>query len=242
LLVPYVTAGYDESWLRSALALASSRDVDAIEIGLPFSDPVMDGPVIQRASVMALNRGTRVDAVLDTIVAHDWPVPVIAMAYTNTASRIGYEQFAAHVAAAHIGGVILADLPVDESATWRAAATDAGVASVFLAAPTSTPARWAQVRELSTGFIYGVGSVGVTGERALLDSRLGQMLEVLRASEAAPVLIGVGVSSAEHATAAAAIADGVIVGSGVMRRLLDEDVDAALAFVRDIRVGLDLER
>jgi tryptophan synthase alpha chain len=239
LLVPYVTAGYIANWLDVALRLATNGAVDALEIGLPFSDPVMDGPVIQRASAQALDRGARVDQLVAEIASVDCPVPIAVMAYANTAARVGWSQFAAQMTDAGVGGVILPDLPVDEAGLWCNAAAGVGLAAILLAAPTGSVPRWNQIGQASTGFVYAVGSVGVTGERAALDPRLDAMLATLRQVGSTPVLVGVGISTGEHASQAAAIADGVIVGSGLMRRLMDNDVEAVDEFVAVIRQGLD---
>ncbi|MGH9102750.1 MAG: tryptophan synthase subunit alpha [Acidimicrobiales bacterium] len=239
LLVPYVTGGLGPDWLE-VLAAVADAGADALEVGIPFSDPVMDGPVIQEASVRSLARGTTPGALLDALAGRELPVPVAVMTYYNLVFRAGLERFAGRMARAGLAAAILPDLPLEEAGEWRAAAAAAGIETVLLAAPTTPPERLDAICAAAAGFVYGVGTMGVTGER---DELAGTALEVARRLKARtdlPVLIGVGVSDAAQARAICEVADGVVVGSALVRRLLGGAGPAGAAeFVAGLRAGLD---
>ncbi|MGA1331531.1 MAG: tryptophan synthase subunit alpha [Ilumatobacteraceae bacterium] len=237
LLVPYVT-GFAPSWVE-AIHAAVANGADAIEIGLPFSDPVMDGPVIQRASTIALQRGATVNAILDEVRELDVDVPLVVMCYYNTVFRAGHERFASLVRKAGVSGVIVPDLPLEESAPWCAAADTAGLATVMLAAPTAPDARLPLIAQRSRGFVYAVGLLGITGERETLASSATTIARRVKNATDLPVLVGVGVSDAAQAVEACSVADGVIQGAAIMRRLLDEGADSVGKFVADVRRALD---
>jgi len=239
LLVPYVTAGYRDDWPRLVEAYAEAG-ADAIEIGIPFSDPVMDGPTIQEASALALAAGITPPAALDAIAELDVGVPLLVMTYYNLAFRAGHTRFAASLAAAGVAGAILADLPLEEVGPWAVAADGAGVETVLLAAPTGSDERIARIAARSRGFVYGVGLVGITGERATLAASATVMARRLKATTDKPVIIGIGVSTPAQAAEVAQVADGVVVASAIIRRLLDGGtLDDAAAFVAALRAGLD---
>jgi len=237
LLVPYVT-GFAPNWVE-AIHAAVANGADAVEIGLPFSDPVMDGPVIQRASTIALQRGATVNAILDEVRELDVDVPLVVMCYYNTVFRAGHERFASLVRKAGVSGVIVPDLPLEESAPWCAAADAAGPATVMLAAPTAPDARLPLIAQRSRGFVYAVGLLGITGERETLASSATTIARRVKAATDLPVLVGVGVSDAAQAVEACSVADGVIQGAAIMRRLLDEGADSVGRFVADVRRALD---
>ncbi|MFV0525562.1 MAG: tryptophan synthase subunit alpha [Acidimicrobiales bacterium] len=239
LLVPYVTGGFPADWPRVIEAVAAAG-ADAVEIGIPFSDPVMDGPTIQEASVLALETGATPPTVIDRVAGLDVDVPLAVMTYYNIAFRMGHRRFAAALREAGIAAAILPDLPLEEAGPWTEAADAEGVETVLLAAPTAPDERLPRVAERSRGFVYGVGLLGTTGEREALADSAMTMARRLKAVTDKPVLIGIGVSTPAQAAELAEVADGVVVGSALVRRLLDGGgPDAAAAFVAELRAGLD---
>jgi len=239
LLVPYVTGGLGERWLDVVRSVAAAG-ADAIEVGIPFSDPVMDGPVIQEASTRALALGATPDTVLVDLANADAGVPLAVMTYYNLVHRSGHQRFARSLADAGVAGAILPDLPVDECGPWAAAADAAGVEMILLAAPTTPDDRAARIVARSRGFVYGVGLMGVTGERERLADSARQLAARLKALTDVPVLIGVGVSTPTQAVLACEVADGVVVGSALVRRLLEGGGPSEAArFVGELRQALD---
>ena len=219
LLVAYITGGY-EGW-EAAVESAAAAGADAIEIGIPFSDPVMDGPVIQQASQAALETGATPASVLAAVPDLDTGVPHAVMTYYNLAHHPGHERFAATLADSAIDAAILPDLPLVESGPWREAAANAGIETIMLAAPTTPDHRLPELCEASKGFVYAVGLLGVTGERASLAATATEIAKRCKEVTDKPVLTGVGIGSPEQAVEASSVADGVIIGSAVVRRLLD---------------------
>ena len=239
LLVPYVTGGFDDEWLDVVRAIAAAG-ADAVEIGLPVSDPVMDGPVIQAASHQALGRGATPAGIVSEAAGLDTGIPLVVMTYVNLVGHMGYRRFAAALADAGIAGAILPDLPLDELGPWAEAADAAGVETVLLAAPTTPDDRLRAICARSRGFVYGVSLMGVTGERASLAEQAAEMGRRAKAATDRPVLLGVGISTPAQAAEASQFADGVVVGSALVRRLLDGGgPDAAHAFVAELRAALD---
>jgi tryptophan synthase alpha chain len=239
LLVPYVTGGLP-GWERVVEAVAAAG-ADAIEVGIPFSDPVMDGPTIQLASERALDAGATPQSVVAGAGKLDTGgVPLVVMTYYNTVHRYGHERFASSLAAVGVAGAIVPDLPLEEVGDWAGAADAAGVATVLLAAPTGSDERLARVCERSRGWVYGIGLLGVTGEREELARSAQEIARRLKRITDKPVLVGIGVSNRAQAAEVAKVADGVVVGSALVRRLLDGGgPEAAGAFVADLRAGLD---
>lgn len=239
LLVPFITGGLSDDWVDSVRA-AAAAGADAIEIGIPFSDPVMDGPVIQTASVIALERGTTPLSVLADVAAADVDVPLLIMTSYNICFRAGHERYARLLQEHGISGTILPDLPLEECANWTEIGEAHGIETVLLAAPTSPEDRLRRIAAHSRGFVYGVGTLGVTGERATLAATAGEIAVRLKAVTDRPVLVGVGVSNAQQAVEVAAVADGVIVGASVVRRLLEgEGADGVAKYVAELRAGID---
>ena len=237
-LVPYITGGLKD-W-RPAVEAAAAAGADAVEIGIPFSDPVMDGPTIQEAGDRALAAGATPSGILAAAAGLDVPVPLVVMTYYNIAHHMGHERFARSVAAAGVSGVILADLPLEETGPWTVAADEAGVETVLLAAPTASAERLAAVCARSRGFVYAVGLLGVTGERAALASSAVVIAGRLKQITDLPVLVGVGVSTPAQAVEATSTADGVVVGSAIVRRLLEgEGPEGVGTFVAELRDALD---
>jgi tryptophan synthase alpha chain len=221
LLVPYVTGGIGADWVRVLQAMAEAG-ADAAEVGIPFSDPVMDGPTIQEASERALRRGaTPVSILQDLREAGAIGIPLIAMTYYNIVFRAGHRRFAQSLVDAGVAGAIVPDVCLEEMSDWERAARHADVETVLLAAPVTPDDRMAELCRRSRGFIYGVNLMGVTGERGSLAESAATLAKRLKAATDLPVIMGFGISTPEQAVAAAAEADGVIVASALMRRLLD---------------------
>jgi len=235
--VPYVTgglAGVDADLLRGIEAAGA----DAVEVGIPFSDPVMDGGVIQEASRLALEGGTRPTDVLETIQRADLAIPVVAMTYYNPVLRPGEDAFLEAASAADVQGVIVPDLPVDEAGDWIERCERRGVAPVFLAAPGSSTERLGSIAAAARGFVYCVATYGVTGERQRLAETAREVVGALRLLTDVPLLVGVGVGTPEQAAEACTFADGVIVGSAIVRRLLEGDRDGALELTAGFREAI----
>jgi tryptophan synthase alpha chain len=237
LLVPYITGGL-AGWQDAVRAIAAAG-ADAIEIGLPFSDPVMDGPVIQQASQMALERGATPVSILDEVRDLDAGIPLAVMTYYNTVHHAGHERFAHQLLSAGVAAALVPDLPLEESGPWCAAADEAGVETVMFAAPTAPDDRLPLIAARARGFLYSVGLLGVTGERDQLASTAASLARRLKAITDVPVLIGVGVSNAAQARQAVEAADGVVMGASVIRRMLDGGPDAAGDYIAEVRAAID---
>ena len=237
LLVPYVTGGYP-GW-EDAIRAAAAAGADGLEIGIPFSDPVMDGPVIQQASQAALDGGATPPAILDAAAKLDVGIPLAVMTYYNLVHHDGHRRFAGRLVAAGIDACILPDLPLEETGPWCEAADDAGVETVMLAAPTAPDDRLPRIAARSRGFVYAVGLLGVTGERAALAATATALAVRLKRITDRPVLVGVGVSNAEQAREACRVADGVVQGASVVRRLMESGPDAVGAYVAEVRAAID---
>ena len=237
LLVPYITGGLD-GWL-DAIRAAAVNGADAIEIGIPFSDPVMDGPIIQLASQKALDAGATPMSILNDLRQVDVSIPLAVMCYYNTIHNAGHERFANALAEAGVCAAIVPDLPLEESGPWCKAADAAGIETVMLAAPTAPDERLPRILERVRGFVYAVGLLGVTGERDELASTALLLARRLKQLTSIPILIGVGVSNAEQAAEAVSVADGVVQGASVMRRLLEGGPDAVGEYVAEVRAAID---
>jgi tryptophan synthase alpha chain len=239
LLVPYVMGGMTDDWVEVVQAVVAAG-ADAVEVGIPFSDPMMDGPVIQEASVLALGRGTTPQAVIDGVAAAQVGVPVAVMTYYNLVYRAGHRRMARSLAEAGIGGAIVPDLSLEEVGPWAAEADDAGVDTVLLVAPSTPDDRVAAISRRARGFVYAVARMGVTGERTDAASAASRVVDAVRRHTDTPVLVGVGVSTPEQAAETCRVADGVIVGSALVRRLVEGGgVEAAAGFVGELRAAVD---
>jgi tryptophan synthase alpha chain len=236
-LIPYVTAGDPDLEMTKRLVREMvRRGADIIEIGVPFSDPLADGPIIQRASQRALQGGTTLRKILQTVseLRHEVDVPLVLMTYYNPVLRYGEEAFVADALDAGVDGIIVPDLPPEEGQSLMELTTDTPLEMIFLAAPTSTSARLALISEASRGFIYYVSRLGTTGVRDQLADDLRIMLEKVRASTSKPIAVGVGVSTPEHVRLVAELADGVVVGSAILKLIEDlEDRADRLEHVGD---------
>ncbi len=217
-LIPFVTAG-DPSLdqLPAILQAVQEAGADLVEVGIPFSDPIADGPTIQAASQRSLDRGTNPPAVLAAIKEAKLEIPVIAMGYLNLMVRRGLNQFALDAKEAGISGVIVCDLTPDiESSPWNEAAKAAGIDTIYLAAPTSTEDRLKRVAETSTGFIYAVSRTGVTGAGSEAPPEVKDLVSRLRAYSQTPICVGFGISKPEHVQMVCSAADGAVVGSSLV--------------------------
>ncbi|HXN62919.1 MAG TPA: tryptophan synthase subunit alpha [Acidimicrobiales bacterium] len=239
LLIPYLMGGMTDDWGQT-LAAVVTAGADAVEVGIPFSDPMMDGPVIQEAGLRALNRGTVPDQVLDGIARAEVPVPVAVMSYYNLVFRAGHKRMARSLAAAGVSGAIVVDLPIEEIAPWAKEADTAGIDTVLLVAPSSPAERVERICARARGFVYAVARMGVTGERQDVSVDAAGVVERIRRYTDMPVCVGVGVSTPEQAAEVCQVADGVVVGSALVRRLLEgEGPEGAAAFVASLREAID---
>jgi tryptophan synthase alpha chain len=239
LLVPYITGGLGDDWMEVLHAIADAG-ADAVEIGIPFSDPMMDGVTIQEASRRALEQGATPAGIIAAVGSEDFEVPLAVMTYANPVAHMGFRRFAAALAGSRIAGAIVPDLPLDELDGWADAADAAGVETVLLAAPNTPDERLDAICRRSRGFVYGVALMGVTGARDHVATQAGSIAQRCKAVTDKPVLLGFGISTPEHAVEASALADGVIVASALIARLLDGGgPEAAHAFVSELRRALD---
>ena len=220
--IGYLTVGYPdlETSIRAGRALIDAG-VDIIELGLPYSDPGMDGPVIQYTGQLALEAGTRTRHVMRAVQELAGSVPILVMTYFNPVHRYGVEGFARDLASAGGAGLITPDLIPDEAAAWIAAATQHDLDRVFLVAPSSTDERLRLTADACRGFVYAASTMGVTGERLRVDDTAEVLVARTRAVGAERVCVGLGVSNAAHAREVGSYADGVIVGSALLRALGD---------------------
>lgn len=239
LLVPYITGGVRDDWLDIVRACVDAG-ADAIEIGFPFSDPVMDGPIIQAASVQALERGVTPTSLFEELANTSFEVPLAVMTYVNLVFRHGYDEFAASMKKAGISGAILPDLPKEAAAEWLVAAKAHDVEPVMLIAPNTPDDRLQSIVDVSRGFVYTIGMLGVTGERSELAASASKIGARVKAVAKIPVLIGIGISTPDQAAEASRAADGVIVGSALVRRIMDGESPQQIGeFMADLRAGLD---
>ncbi|UQA96040.1 tryptophan synthase subunit alpha [Streptomyces halobius] len=235
-LVGYLPAGFPtvDGGVEAMVSMLDGG-CDIVEVGLPHSDPVLDGPVIQTADDIALRGGVKIVDVIRTVreVHTATGAPVLCMTYWNPVDRYGVERFAADLAEAGGAGCILPDLPVEESEVWRKAAEQHGLATVFVVAPSSRDERLAKITAAGSGFVYAASLMGVTGTRESVGREAQDLVTRTRAITDLPVCVGLGVSNAEQAAEVARFADGVIVGSAFVKRLLaEDDAEAGIAGVR----------
>ena len=244
-LVGYLPAGFpSKSQSIAAIEAMVAGGVDLVEVGLPYSDPVMDGPTIQAAAEQALAAGWRTSDVFDVVRASSAVAPTVVMTYWNVVERYGVDRFAADLAEAGGSGLITPDLIPDEAGEWIAASGRHGLDRIFLVAPSSTPIRLAMTTEAASGFIYATAVMGVTGTRQETSSLAPELVARTREVTDLPIGVGLGVSNGAQAREVAAFADAVIVGSALVRCLLDAPDDAAgLQAIRtlaeDLRSGVE---
>ncbi len=243
LLMPFLVCGYPDDDTFVALAAgAAEAGADVLEVGIPFSDPIMDGPVIQAATTAVLRRGMPTRHALDLIgrASEAAGIPLVAMTYYNLPFRMGPDRFAAALAAGGGSGAILPDLSLEDAEPWRKACTAASIAPVFIAAQTSSDERLRMIGEAGDGFIYAASLLGVTGVRDAVSERARGLVDRIRAASDLPVALGIGVSTADQVRQVAAFADGVIVGSALVRTIADanDPVGAARTFLGELRAAV----
>jgi tryptophan synthase alpha chain len=245
-LVTYATAG-DPDLQRSAeiLLALQGAGADVLEVGVPFSDPLADGPVIQRAAERALRGGTTLRVVLDLVagVRAQVSAPIVIFSYANPLVRMGFEQFAHRAAGAGVDGVLVLDLPVEEAVGFRAILAAAGIDVIFLLSPTTTDARLKRAAELGSGFLYAISRLGVTGARGEVASGAEALVRRVRRQSTLPVALGFGISRPEHIAEVAAYAEAAVVGSALVSVIADHAESAHLAetvhaYVRWLKSGV----
>jgi len=245
-LMPYYTLGYPDRAASLDVITAIAPDSDLLELGVPFSDPLADGPTIQHSTQISLEQGTTLRDCLDMVRelrGRGVAVPILLFGYYNPFLAYGLEALARDAAAAGAQGFIVPDLPPEEAAEMEAAAAQAGLAYVHLLAPTSSPHRIITVTERARGFIYLVSVTGVTGARQRLQSNLDEFVGRVRERTDVPLAVGFGISTPEQAAAIGRLADGVIVGSALINAVDEAQVHkpaAAAAFVRALRTALEV--
>jgi tryptophan synthase alpha chain len=240
-LVCYVTAGHpDRSRSLDLLRGLAEAGADIIEVGVPFSDPLADGPVIQHSSQIALEQGMNFDGALELIAAAALAIPVVVFSYLNPVLAAGAD--ALHRAAdAGAHGILITDLPLGADPQREAWLGDGPLAFIRLVAPTTPPERMAAIARHGSGFVYLISRLGVTGEQTQLAAELPGTVAALRAATSLPICVGFGISRPDQARAVAALADGVVVGSAIVRAA-ERRVDDAIALVRSLRAGMDAAR
>jgi tryptophan synthase alpha chain len=239
LLVPYLVAGTPEPTSFASALEAVAGLADAVEVGIPYSDPLMDGPVIAAASERSIRAGVTPLRALELSGHARIDAPMLAMTYYNPIHRIGEDEFCRRAAGTGFAGLIVPDLPVEESTLLRETAAAHGLAWVPLVAPTSSEDRVAAIVATATGFVYAVSTLGVTGPRESLSERAAAVVRACRNATDLPVLVGIGISTPEQAAEAAAEADGVVIGSAVVSRVQEDGADAAATFLAQVRETLD---
>jgi tryptophan synthase alpha chain len=240
-LIGYLPAGFPDSRTATSAALAMAEaGADIIEVGLPYSDPLMDGPVIADAVYRALRNGTRVRDVLDLVQALAGKgTATVVMTYWNPVDQYGVDAFARDLANVGGAGLITPDLTPEEAGPWLAAADKYGLDRIFLVAPSSTTQRIAQISAVCRGFVYAASLMGITGTRDAVNAGAGELVARVREHTSLPVAVGLGVSNRRQAAEVAGFADGVIVGSAFVRRLAQApDADAAVTGVRALTADL----
>ena len=243
-LMPYMMGCFPDR--EGALELArayADAGADLVEVGVPFSDPLADGPIIHAAATKALSQGADLDAALEACGALGEGVPSVAMCYVNMVLALGPRRFAGRLAAAGAAGAIVPDLPLEEAGEIGAALEDEGLALVPLVAPTTPAERRRRICESARGFVYVVSVAGVTGERDALPSELAELVQAVQAEAEVPAAVGFGIGTAEQAAAVGELADGVIIGTRLVRAIDDAadpaaGVEAAAAFLREVRAAL----
>jgi tryptophan synthase alpha chain len=238
-LIPYVTAGYPSRAATVAtLRMLAADGADLVEIGIPFSDPLADGPTIQHASFEALRQGTTVRGVLDLVREADLAIPVIAFSYLNPILRFGTERFLAEARAAGVGGVLITDLPVGADPSIEAALGASGLDRIPLIAPTTTESRLAAAVAGGSGFVYLISRLGVTGAHTVIGAEVERLAARVRARTRLPLAVGFGIAGAAQATAVARFADGIVVGSALVERM-GQGAAAARDLILELRQALD---
>jgi tryptophan synthase alpha chain len=243
LLVAYLTAGFpDRARCAEALEGLAAAGVDAIELGVPFSDPLADGPVIAAASERAIAQGTTIEdafSLAAELAREPDAPPLVLFSYMNPVASLGPERVAESCAESGFAAVLIADLPFDEEPAVGSALAARGLPLVRLAAPTTPPERLARLARGAEGFVYLIARTGITGAGAGTDRRVAEQVAVIRANTDLPVVVGFGIGDAREAQSAARLADGVVVGSAFVDRLERDGPRGAVAWMRSLRDALD---
>ncbi len=234
-VIPYITAGYpDWDTTKALLQRLPEAGADIVELGIPFSDPMADGPVIQRASEEALKKGINLEIILKGLQELTTKPSLVAMGYYNPILRYGIERFVERAVSAGIGGLIVPDLPPEEGEELIEAANRHGVATIFLIAPTTPRERIPVIAEATTGFIYLVSLKGVTGSDVGSLKPILERVDEIRSLTSLPVCVGFGISTPEQAKIISRHAQGVIIGSAVIKRLEEKGIEGAVRFIEEI--------
>ncbi len=245
-LITYTTAGDPDLPRSGDILMALERGgADVLEVGVPFSDPLADGPVIQRATERALAAGTRLRDVLDLVehVRSRISVPIVVFSYANPLMRMGVDAFAKRAAAAGVDGVLALDLPIEEAGDFRTTLRSSGLDTIFLLSPTTTAARIQRAAELGSGFLYGISRLGVTGARENVAAGAEAMVNRIRAHTALPIALGFGISRPEHVAEVVSYADAAVVGSALVSVIAEhgkspELVEKVEEYVAELKGGI----
>ncbi|PHM11230.1 tryptophan synthase subunit alpha [Nostoc sp. 'Peltigera malacea cyanobiont' DB3992] len=245
-LIPFITAGDpDLETTAKALQVLDRNGADIIEVGIPYSDPLADGPVIQAAATRALQRGTKLEQVLEMLqgITPKLRSPIVLLIYYNSILHRGIEKFLQQIAAAGVAGLVIPDLPLEEAAGLLQAASEKGIDVILLVAPTSSAERIEAIARSSQGFIYLVSVTGVTGVRSQLENRVSDLLKQIRSVTDKPIAVGFGISEAEQARQVMEWgADGAIVGSAVVKRLAEgtpeQGLNAIAQFCQSLKAAI----
>jgi len=242
-LIPYITAGFpDAAATRAMLEGMERAGADIVELGVPWSDPVADGPVIQASTHAAIAGGTTLRSVLELLKRSRCGVPVIVFSYLNPILAMGASRFAAAARDAGAAGVLVTDLPAGTDAALEGELRSTGLPLVRLVAPTSTDERIREIARASEGFVYLLARTGVTGARTKVGADLGQRIAAVRAATSLPIAVGFGIGAADQAAEVGALADGVVVGSALVERMKGKGSEAALSWLAELRAALDKVR
>jgi tryptophan synthase alpha chain len=247
-LVPFITTGDpDPAWTVGIMHALVAAGADVLELGVPFSDPMADGPVIQMASERAIERGVSLATVLDTVRAFrrsDSATPVVLMGYLNPIERFGADEFARLAASAGVDGVLIVDCPPEEMGRFRAPLDEQGVHTISLIAPTTTPGRMKMIARQARGYLYYVSFKGITGANRLVAASLEEPIRNIRDCSELPIAVGFGIKGPESAAAVSRVADAVVIGSALIEQIADADSEQTAcqrvhSFLAPIRHAMD---
>jgi tryptophan synthase alpha chain len=240
--IPFIMAGFpDEETFIGLLKSLDNCGADVIEVGIPFSDPLADGPIIQKAGKIALENGSSLEKTLSALnsIQYEIQSPVVLMSYWNPILKMGIDRFGEEMKKSGLSGTIIPDLPPDEATCWMNVAASHGLDTIFMVAPTTTPKRLETIVNASKGFVYLVSMTGVTGSELVVSNALLKTVLGVKKLTSLPVAVGFGVSNPDQAAALSDVADGVIVGSALIKKCLEApDGMAAIKAVSDLSLGI----